>query len=94
MIIQVNAKNMEGKSIAVEEADKSQLVVEVTALNNDVIPQYRLTSSSRSRSLVERYRPMVTGQYKVSATVHGKHLKCSATDIKVHYHLQSHQRSY
>ena len=87
--IQVIAKNMEGKCIAFEEADKSQLLVEVTAPNNDVIPQYRLTSSSSSPSLVARYRPMVTGQYKVSATVHGKHLKGSAADVKVHYHLDT-----
>ena len=89
MIIQVNAKNMEGKCIAVEEAEKSQLPVEVTAPNNDVIPQYRLTSSSSSPSLVARYRPIVTGQYKVSATVHGKHLKGRAAEVKVHYHLDT-----
>ena len=89
MIILVNAKNMEGKCIAVEEAEKSQLLVEVTAPNNDVIPQYRLTSSSSSPSLVARYRPMVTGQYKVSATVLGQHLKGSAAEVKVHYHLDT-----
>ena len=84
MAIQVNAKNMEGNTIAAEDAAKSQLLVEVTAPNNDVITQFMLTSSSGEPSLVSRYRPMAAGQYKVSATVSGEHLRGSPIDVVVH----------
>ena len=83
MVIQVNAKNMEGETIAAEDAEKSQLLVEVVAPDNDIIPQYMLTSSSGDPCLVARYRPMAAGQYKVSATVSGKHLRGSPCDVVV-----------
>ena len=89
MVIQVNAKNMEGETITAEDVEKSQLQVEVTARGHDSIPQHMLTSSSSSSSLVARYRPMVTGQYKVSATVHGKHLKGSPAQVKVDHRLNA-----
>ena len=84
MAIQVNAKNMEGETITAEDAEKSQLLVEVAAPDNDIIPQYMLTSSSGDPSLVARHRPMAAGQYKVSATVSGKHLRGSPCDVVVH----------
>ena len=83
MAIQVNAKNMEGNTIAAEDAAKSQLLVEVTAPDNDIITQFMLTSSSGEPSLVSRYRPMAAGQYKVSATVSGEHLRGSPIDVVV-----------
>ena len=89
MAIQVDAKNMEGNTIAAEDAAKSQLLVEVTAPDNDVIPQFMLTSSSGESSLVSRYRPMAAGQYKVSATVSGEHLRGSPIDVVVRQKLDT-----
>ena len=83
MVIHVNAKNIEGDSITAEDAEKSQILVEVTAPDNDIIPQYMMTSSSCDSSLVARYRPMAAGQYKVSATVSGKHLRGSPCDVMI-----------
>ena len=85
----VNTKNMEGETITAEEADKAQRLVEVTAPDNDIIPQYMLPLSSTDPSLVARYRPMAVGQYKVSATVHGKHLKGSPAEVTVDHGLHA-----
>ena len=84
MVIRVNTKNMEGETITAEDVEKSQLLVEVVAPDNDIIPQYMLTSSSGDPYLVARHRPMAAGQYKVSATVSGKHLRGSPCDVVVH----------
>ena len=83
MTIQVNARNMQGKAITAEEAEKSQLNVEVTAPDNDTILQNMTTSSAGDSSLVASYRPMAAGQYKVSATVHGKHLRGSPAEVSI-----------
>ena len=83
MLILVNATNMDGETITIEDVEKSQLLVEVTAPDNDINPQYMLPSSSDDPSLVARYLPMAAGQYKVSATVSGKHLRGSPNDVMV-----------
>ena len=83
MAIQVNAKNIEGDTITAEEAEQSQLQVEVTAPCNDIIPQYMLSSATDDPSLVARYRPMAAGCYKVSATVFDKHLRGSPAEVVV-----------
>ena len=82
-VIQVNITNMEGKTVAAKNAERSQIQVEVAIPDHHDVRQSVSPSTAGDSSLIASHRPMATDQYTVSVNVDGKHLRGSPADVLV-----------